>query len=137
MDAPHWSVHLPPGVDLADIDLAAGRTLVGAWTARWALEPGRVVLSTVDGASVAASQLADRTATAAARYAAAGLVPGDRVLMSAAPSLDLIVAYVAALRYGLTVVPVNTAYTAPEVANVAADASPALALLVDPARAGD
>src|SRR5207245_69163 len=40
-------------------------------------------------------------------------------------------------RYGLTVVPVNTAYTAPEVANVAADASPALALLDDPARAGD
>jgi malonyl-CoA/methylmalonyl-CoA synthetase len=133
--APHWSRHLPPGV--RDVDLGAGRSLVGAWTARWASEPGRTVLSTVDGARLTAADLADRTATAAGRYAAAGLVPGDRVLMSAGPSLELVVAYVGALRYGLTVVPVNTAYTAPEVATVAADASPALAVLDDPARAGD
>jgi malonyl-CoA/methylmalonyl-CoA synthetase len=133
--APHGSRHLPQGV--AEVDLGAGGTLTRAWAAHWAASPGRTVLSTVDGVSVSAGELADRTAAAAARYAAAGLVPGDRVLMSAGTSLDLVVAYVGALRYGLTVVPVNTAYTAPEVATVAADAQPALAVLDDPARAGD
>jgi malonyl-CoA/methylmalonyl-CoA synthetase len=132
--APHWAVHLPPGTGAADVDLAAGGTLPGAWVAAWTADPGRTVLSTLDGYSLSAAQLAERTAIAAARYAAAGLVHGDRVLMSAGPSLDLIVAYVAALRYGLTVVPVNPAYTGRELATVAADAAPALAVLDDPAR---
>ncbi|NJC65859.1 AMP-binding protein [Planosporangium flavigriseum] len=107
----------------------------GAWVARWAADPGRTVLSTPDGPALSAAELADRTATAAARYAAAGLAPGDRVLMSAGPSLDLIVAYVGALRYGLTVVPANTAYTARELAALAAEATPALAVVDDAARA--
>jgi malonyl-CoA/methylmalonyl-CoA synthetase len=132
----HWSVHLPPGLDAAEVDLGAGGTLAGAWTARWSADPGREALRDAAGTRVSAGDLADRTADAAARYAAAGLVPGDRVLMSAGASLDLVVAYVAALRYGLTVVPVNTAYTGPEVAAVAADARPALAVLDDAGRAG-
>ncbi|NJC71290.1 AMP-binding protein [Planosporangium thailandense] len=120
-----------------EVDLAAGRTLPGAWTAAWAADPDRTVLSTLDGAAMSAAELAERTAIAAARYAAAGLAPGDRVLISAGPSLDLVVAYVAALRYGLAVVPANTAYTARELAGIAADAAPALAVLDDPARAGE
>jgi malonyl-CoA/methylmalonyl-CoA synthetase len=92
------------------------------------------VLSTLDGGAISAGELAERTAAAAGRFAAAGLKPGDRVLMSAGPSLDLIVAYVGALRYGLTVVPANTAYTGHELGLVAADATPALAVLDDPAR---
>src|SRR5436190_21118775 len=91
--------HVPPG---STVDLAEGGTLPGAWTARWAEDPGATVLSTVDGERVTAAELADRTAGAAGRYAAAGLARGDRVLVSAQPSVDLIVAYVAALRYGLT-----------------------------------
>jgi malonyl-CoA/methylmalonyl-CoA synthetase len=88
----------------------------------------------VDGGRVSAAELADRTAAAAGRYAAAGSTPGDRVLMSAGPSIDLIVAYVAALRYGLTVVPANTAYTAAELANLVAESAPRWALLDDPGR---
>jgi malonyl-CoA/methylmalonyl-CoA synthetase len=133
-DGPQWTVHLPPGVSPGEVDLAAGSTLPGAWTAAWAADPDREVLRTLDGDRLTAGELADRTATAAARYAAAGLAPGDQLLLSAGPSVDLVVAYVAALRYGLTVVPVNTAYTAPEVAGVAAEASPALAVLDDPGR---
>ncbi|OLB76619.1 MAG: hypothetical protein AUI14_18155 [Actinobacteria bacterium 13_2_20CM_2_71_6] len=118
----------------SDVDLAEGGTLTGAWVARWAADPRRPVLSTMDGVSVSAAELEERTAFAAGRYAAAGLAPGDRVLMSAGPSVDLIVAYVAALRYGLTVVPANTAYTGPELASLAAEATPALAVLDDPRR---
>jgi malonyl-CoA/methylmalonyl-CoA synthetase len=128
MDRPQWTVHLPPGTGVDDVDLAEGRTLPGAWMARWASDPGREALRTSDGARISAGELAQRTAGAAGRYAAAGLAPGERVLMSAAPSVDLIVAYVAALRYGLTVVPVNPAYTGTEVAAIVAEAQPALAV---------
>jgi malonyl-CoA/methylmalonyl-CoA synthetase len=134
--APHWSVHMPAGVDADTVDLAAGGTLPGSWVAAWAADPERVVLSTLDGEEMSAGELAARAAEAAGRYAAAGLEPGDRVLVSAGPSLDLIVAYVGALRYGLTVVPANTAYTGHELSLVAADATPALAVLDDPARGG-
>jgi len=92
------------------------------------------VLSTPEGTGLSAQELEQRSATAAGRYAAAGLVPGDRVLLSAGPSLDLVVAYVGALRYGLSVLPVNPAYTHAELAQVLADATPALALLDDPGR---
>ncbi|HET8658793.1 MAG TPA: AMP-binding protein [Micromonosporaceae bacterium] len=133
--APHWRAHLPPGMDPAEVDLAAGRTLPGAWTAAWAADPARPVLVTADGGRVGAAELAERTAAAAGRYAAAGLEPGDRLVMSAVASVDLVVAYVAALRYGLTVVPVNTAYSGPELAAVVAGAKPALALLDEADRA--
>jgi malonyl-CoA/methylmalonyl-CoA synthetase len=119
------------------VDLGAGGSLPGAWTAAWAADPARPVLSTLDGITVTAAEFAERTAAAAGRYAAAGLVPGDRILFSAGPSIDLVVAYVAALRYGLAVVPANTAYTAPELAHVAADSAPRLAVLDDPARRPD
>lgn len=132
--APHWSVHLPPGVPAGTVDLAEGRTLTRCWAARWAADPAAEVLLAPDGGAVHAADLDARTARAAARYAAAGLVPGDRLLMSCAPGLEMIVAYVGALRLGLTVLPVNTAQTARELAHVLADAAPAGAVLDDPGR---
>jgi malonyl-CoA/methylmalonyl-CoA synthetase len=132
--APHWSAHLPPG---AEADLSLGGTLPGSWTGRWAAEPAAEVIATPAGRIVTAAELEQLTAAAAGRYAAAGLAPGDRVIVSAGPSVDLIVAYVAALRYGLTVVPANTGYTGAELANLAADAHPALAVLDDVGRAPD
>ena len=131
LHAPDWRIHLPAGTT---VDLAAGGTLVGAWTAAWTADPGRPVLATLDGPVVTAAELADRTAVAAARFAAAGLVPGDRVLMSAGTSVDLAVAYVGALRAGLAVVPANIAYTGPELAHVLADAAPRAAVLDEPGR---
>ncbi len=116
------------------VDLAEGRTLPGAWTARWAADPAHPTLLTMDGHRVSAAELAERTATAAGRYAAAGLEPGDRVLLSGGPSVDLVVAYVAALRFGLTVVPANTAYTQGELSRLVAGAGLALAVLDDPGR---
>ena len=132
MTAPHWSVHLPAGVD--DADLAAGGSLPGAWNAAWAAAPDRAVVQTQDGVRLSAAQLAELTETAAGRYAAAGLAPGDRVLLSAPSSVDLILAYVGAVRAGLTVVPANTAYTSRELAHLVADAGPRLAVLDEPGR---
>ncbi|HEX6421052.1 MAG TPA: AMP-binding protein [Acidimicrobiales bacterium] len=117
--------------------LVAAGTLTRAWVARWAAAPAAPVLAGRDGRWVTAAELAERTAAVAARYAAAGLAPGDRLLVSAAPSVDLAVAHVAALRLGLVVVPVNTAFGAAEIGPVAAAARPVLAVLDDPARLPD
>jgi malonyl-CoA/methylmalonyl-CoA synthetase len=78
-------------------------------------------------------ELDRRSRIAAGRLATAGLRHGDRVVMSAATSIDLVVAHVAALRLGLVVVPVNGAYTAREVGHIVGDSEPA-ACLVDEER---
>lgn len=131
---PAWAVHLPAGMRPSDVDLAAGGTLVGAFTRAWAQVPERTALSTVDGVRLSAAELEERTGAAALRYAAAGLAPGDRVLLCAAPSVELVVAYVGALRAGLTVVPANPAYPPAELATLVAAARPALGVLDDPSR---
>ena len=120
--------------DAAASDLVAAGTLPRAWTDRWARALGAPTLAGPDGNWVSAGELEERTATVAGRYAAAGLRAGDRLLVSAAASIDLAVAHVAALRLGLVVVPVNTAFGPTEIGAVAAAARPALAVLDDSAR---
>lgn len=131
---PVWSAHLPPDVPPESVDLAEGATLPGAFTSAWTREPSRVALSTLDGARISAAELEERTGAAALRYAGAGLVPGDRLLLSASTSVDMVVAYIGALRAGLTVVPANPGYSATELTALAAAAVPALAVLDDPTR---
>jgi malonyl-CoA/methylmalonyl-CoA synthetase len=115
-------------------ELVAAGTLPRAWAARWAGAPDAPTLAGPDGLWLSAAGLEERTRTVAARYAAAGLRAGDRLLVSATASVDLAVAHVAALRLGLVVVPVNTAFGAAEIGAVAAVADPALAVLDDPGR---
>ncbi len=86
------------------------------------------------GAVVTAGRLADRSEQVARRLSAAGVRPRSRVLLSADPSIDLVVAYVALLRLGSVVVPANTGYTRAELEHVVQDASPVLAVLDDPER---
>ncbi|MFO0687213.1 MAG: AMP-binding protein [Myxococcota bacterium] len=78
--------------------------------------------------------LAEATAIRAGRLARLGLARGDRVLVSAESSAELVLAYVACLRLGLVVVPTNTAYGARELAHVLRDAEPAAAIVDDPER---
>jgi malonyl-CoA/methylmalonyl-CoA synthetase len=115
-------------------ELVAGGTLPRAWSDRWARAPHAPTLAGPDGHWMSAAELEARTATVAGRYAAVGLRAGDRLLVSAAASVDLAVAHVAALRLGLVVVPVNTAFGPAEIGAVAAAAQPGLAVLDDPAR---
>jgi malonyl-CoA/methylmalonyl-CoA synthetase len=126
-----WHRH---GFGGAPADLGAAGTLPRAWSARWAAAPGAPTFAGPDGRWVSAAELDERTAAVAARYAAAGLVPGDRLLISAPASVELAVAHVAALRLGLVVVPVNTAFGPGEIGAVAAAAEPALAVLDEPSR---
>ncbi len=131
---PAWAAHLPPGTDPASVDLLPGGSLAGAWTARWAADGAAPTVHDQGTGWTRAAELEDRTRRVAGRLAAAGLEPGDRILLSAGASTDLVVAHVAALRLGLVVVPANTAYLARELAHVVGDARPAAAVVDDPER---
>jgi malonyl-CoA/methylmalonyl-CoA synthetase len=130
-----WAAHLPPGVDPPSLDLLADRSLPGSWTRRWAEDGGRRVLWTDEDGWTSAQELEERTRLTAGRLAAAGLRPGDRLVLSAGVSLHLVVAYVAALRLGLVVVPVNGAYGEREVRGIVADCRPRAAVFDDAVRA--
>lgn len=134
---PDWTAHVPPGATASDVDLGAGTTLPGAWRRAWEAGPRRTILSTIDGLAWSAEELAERTSGAASLLAAGGLGAGDRLLLCAQSSVELIVTYVAALRLGLTVVPANPALTDAELAAMAGAAAPSLAVLDDPSRLGD
>ena len=131
---PDWSAHLPAGVDPGSVDLLADRSLPGSWTRRWAEDGARRVLWTEEGGWTSASELEERTRRVAGRLAAAGLARGDRLVLSAASSLDTVVAHVAALRLGLVVVPVNGAYGEREVAAIVRDCGPRAAVFDDARR---
>ena len=127
-------LHLPTG---AAFDASAGGagTLPRSWARHFARVPERPALSDAHGAQLRYGELDAASRRAAGRLHAAGLRAGDRILVSAAASLDLAVAHVACLRLGLVVVPANTAYSAPELAHLVGDARPSAAIADDAARA--
>jgi long-chain acyl-CoA synthetase len=83
------------------------------------------------GAAVSFAELDERATRVAAGFAAAGLRPGDRVLLLAPNALETFELLVGCARAGLVVVPVNWRLAPAELAVVAADAG-ARAVVVDP-----
>jgi malonyl-CoA/methylmalonyl-CoA synthetase len=121
--------HLKTGVDPGDVDLVADGTLVRRWRRRWQEHPSGHQLQAVDGSWLSSDELESRTERAARGFRAAGLVPGERLLLSARSSAELIIAYVAALRAGLIVVPVNPDYTSVEIGRIVHNARPDAAVV--------
>jgi malonyl-CoA/methylmalonyl-CoA synthetase len=131
---PSWAPHLSAAHPFAPAQLTAAGSLPARWVANWRAAPLDPVL--FDGGRWwDGAQLEEATALVAGRLQGAGLDVGDRVLVSASPSAALVVAHVACLRAGLTVVPANTGYQQPELAPVVQDARPALAIVDDDTRA--
>lgn len=128
---------MPAGVDTGDgdLDLTERGSLPAAWLRVWAGAPSTPTLFARDRGWIHAEQLEAETGRVAGRLQAAGLEPGDRMLFSAEPSVELVIAHVAALRSGIVVVPTNTAYREREVAHIVTDARPKAALVDDPDRA--
>jgi Acyl-CoA synthetases (AMP-forming)/AMP-acid ligases II len=118
------------------VDLLADLSLPGRWLRQWRERPGWAQLCDIDGSWISSVELEERTRHIANRLLGTGLVPGERIILSAETSASLVVAYIAALRAGLIVVPLNTAYTETEVARIVADARPAAAAVDDETRAG-
>jgi malonyl-CoA/methylmalonyl-CoA synthetase len=129
-----WRVHLPSGVDPDRLDLLAAGSLPAAWRRLAEADPDRPALWAAGRGWVSRGELEQAGARVAGRLRRAGLAAGDRVLVSAATSMDLVVAYLGALRMGLVVVPVNTAYREREVAHIVGDAAPRAAVVDDPER---
>ena len=83
-------------------------------------------------------QVAERTAQLAHALVASGVRVGDRVAVQAEKSAEFLLLYLACVRSGAVLVPMNPAYTDAEVAYLLGDAGPSL-VVHDPARhlAGD
>ena len=71
---------------------------------------------------------ADVDRRTAAMAAALGVAPGERVAVQAEKSPEYLLLYLACVRAGVVLLPMNTAYTADEVAHLVDDARPALVL---------
>jgi malonyl-CoA/methylmalonyl-CoA synthetase len=134
MGQPAWAVHLPAGMDPGDVDLLAEESLPAAWRRRAEAAPDRPALWSAGTGWLTREDLDRASRRVAGRLHRAGMAAGDRVLCSAATSMELVVAYLAALRLGLVVVPANTAYLEREIAHVVGDADPRAAIVDDPAR---
>jgi malonyl-CoA/methylmalonyl-CoA synthetase len=136
---PAWTPHLPAGQSLP---VLAGddESLASAWRARWDEEPERVALVDLTGEAEVAltrGELAQRSAAAAGVLHEAGVRPGDRVLLSGAPSVPYLLLYLGAIRLGAVIVPANTGYTRAELDHLLADSQAVLAVVDDPRRLGD
>ena len=126
-----WRAHLPAGAGQDQPDLLAAGSLPAAWRRLAQAAPGRPALWAAEPGWRSRGELDEASARVAGRLRRAGLAAGDRVLVSAATSMDLVVAYLGALRMGLVVVPVNTAYREREVAHIVGDARPRAAVVDD------
>jgi len=126
-------IHLPEGVRF-DPTAGGAPNLTAAWKRAWTADPSRPQIHDPDRGWWLRGELDTESARRAGRLAALGLEPGDRVLLSAESSAELVASYLACLRMGLVVMPTNTAYGARELAHVIADARPRAAIIDDPER---
>ncbi len=101
------------------------------------LPPGhpadRPFLTTPDGRQFSYGDVRRLSARAAAALAALGVKPGDRVAAQVEKSPQALFLYLGVLKAGGVFLPLNTAYTASEIAYFAGDAKPTV-FIADPAR---
>ena len=94
----------------------------------------RIAIRSADGATALTfGDLARGAARYANALAALGVEPGDRVTVQVEKSIANVLLYLAVMKAGAVYQPLNTAYTAAEVAYFVEDAQPKL-IVCDPAR---
>lgn len=94
--------------------------------AQFPSDPAAVFLEVEAGPPLLYRDIDGRAARIATALAAHGAMAGDRVVAQVDKSPDAVMLYLACLRAGLVFVPVNTAYTAQEVAFFLSDAEAAV-----------
>lgn len=95
------------------------------------LAPGRVLMETDDGRTISYADMLARSAQLAHALVAAGVLPGDRVAVQVEKTPEALLLYLACLRTGAVFLPLNTAYTLPELDYFFRDAEPRL-VVCDP-----
>ncbi len=93
--------------------------------AQFPTDPAAVFLEVEGGPPLLYREIDARAARIAAALAAHGAARGDRIVAQVDKSPDAVLLYLACLRAGLVFVPLNTAYTAQEIAFFLSDAEPA------------
>jgi malonyl-CoA/methylmalonyl-CoA synthetase len=109
------------------------QTLVELIEERWPADGSRIFIESPDGERLTYDDTRARTAQLANALVSSGVRPGDRVAVQIEKSPLAILIYLACLRAGAVLVPMNPAYTDDEVAYVLGDAEPAV-VVRDPAR---
>jgi acyl-CoA synthetase (AMP-forming)/AMP-acid ligase II len=122
-----WRAHLPGAADPGALAAALGSLTIPALAADAAGRvPDRVAIA-IGGLQITHGEL-DTAAGLIGSWLARRLEPGERVLIAAGTSLDLVRGYLGALRAGAVVVLANPAYTAAELDHLCRDSGAALAL---------
>src|SRR5215212_8374561 len=120
----------------ADVPRLVGRGMTASdQLARWARRTPDAVALRFEGAGRSYAELDERVIRLARALADRGVGAGDRVAVLGLNGLEVWEAYLAGVRLGAVVVPVNFRLVADEVAYVLGD-SGAVALVVDAALAG-
>jgi malonyl-CoA/methylmalonyl-CoA synthetase len=129
-----WRRHLGEDADPERLcaELAAG-TLAEAFAAVAAEGPDAPALE-IDGTALTHGELDARAARVGGFLRARGVASGDRVLLCAPTSMDLVVAYLGILRVGATAMPCDAKLTAPELAHILEDGEPVAAFVAVDAR---
>ena len=89
-------------------------------------EPDGVFISTPDGKAYSYGDMLEHSARYANALTSLGVKVGDRVAVQADKSADVLFLYLGCLRMGAVYLPLNTDYTASEIAYFIGDAKPAL-----------
>ncbi|TPE53182.1 malonate--CoA ligase [Amaricoccus solimangrovi] len=99
--------------------------------ARFPADASTVAIETPEGRAITYADLLAASGRMAAVLRAEGVVPGDRVMVQVEKSPEAVFLYLACLQVGAIYLPLNTAYTASELAYFIADAEPRV-LVCDP-----
>ncbi|MFN4171792.1 MAG: AMP-binding protein, partial [Pseudorhodobacter sp.] len=94
---------------------------------------GTPLLHLPDGSALSGDDFLALTLRTAAALVSAGVGPGDRVAVQVAKTPQALAVYAGAVAAGAVFLPLNTAYTAPEVDYFVGNATPKL-LICDPGR---
>jgi malonyl-CoA/methylmalonyl-CoA synthetase len=106
--------------------IEASGNIVAAILDRAAVAGDKPFLLEGDAAAISFADIDARTGQLGARLGLLGGKVGDRVLVQVEKSPEAVLLYLATLRMGMVFVPLNTAYTAEEVAYFIGDAEPAI-----------
>src|SRR6266487_2312642 len=105
--------------------VGSGGTLLDLFRTSRPADPAKTLLQTPAGVRITYADADQRSAQLARALVSSGVNRGDRVAVKVEKSPESAMLYLACLRSGAALVPMNTAYTADEVTYLLADAEPA------------
>jgi len=107
------------------------RNLYALLASRFPADRSKPVFRMLDGSAVTYGELEQGAGRLAALLKAKGVAVGDRIAVQAPKSVEMVMLYLATLKVGAALLPLNTAYTQAEVNYFVGDAEPSL-FVTDP-----